>query len=145
MIKLFRKRSKLEKFYDKNEEFIKYTLVSTICTVILYALYFFITWITNGRYIVANFIAYAVSFTILFIWDQKLFKSRPLRKRKRFYQLFMFILFRVIGFMIDSSILLILIEKFTLPNHVAKILSSLITFMFNYITNKLFVFKKANI
>lgn len=145
MIKLFRKRSKLEKFYDKNEEFIKYTLVSTICTVILYTLYFFITWITNGRYIVANFIAYAVSFTILFIWDQKLFKSRPLRKRKRFYQLFMFILFRVIGFMIDSSILLILIEKFTLPNHVAKILSSLITFMFNYITNKLFVFKKANI
>lgn len=44
--------------------------------------------------------------------------------------------------MIDSSILVLLIEKFDVPNAYSKVLSSLITFMFNYVTNKLFVFKK---
>ncbi len=144
-MKLFRKKNKFEKFYDKNEEFIKYTFVSTVCTGILYALYFFITWITKGRYLVANTIAYSISFIVLFIWDQRLFNSRPKRKKDRFYQLFFFILFRVIGFIIDSSILILLIERCNLDSGVAKIISSLITFMFNYITNKLFVFKKVNI
>ena len=40
--KIFRKKSKLEKFYDKNEEFIKYCLVSTICTGILYLVFFIV-------------------------------------------------------------------------------------------------------
>ena len=141
-LKIFRKKSKLEKFYDKNKEFILYTLVSVICTVILYLLYFIITYATNGYYILANFIAYAVSFTILYILDQKIFKSRPFRKKDRVRQLIIFIIFRVIGFMIDSSILVLFIEKFYISHMFSKILSSLITFMFNYITNKLFVFKK---
>lgn len=145
MFKLFRKRSKIEKLYDKNKEFIEYTFVSLICTFILYFLYFVITWLTKGKYIVANFIAYFVSFTVLFFWDQHLFKSRPKRKRERFYQLFSFIIFRVIGFIIDSLILILFIEKFKVPVMAAKILSSLITFMFNYITNKIFIFKKAKL
>lgn len=139
---IFRRKSKIEKFYYKNKEFIDYTIVSLACTGILYFLYFLITWITKGRYIIANFVAYFVSFTILFIWDQKVFKSNPIGKKAKLYQLTIFIILRVIGFMIDSSILVLLIEKFGVTNAISKILSSLITFMFNYVTNKLFVFKK---
>lgn len=139
---IFRKKSKIEKFYYKNKEFIDYSLVSLVCTLILYILYFFVTYLTNGRYIIANFIAYFVSFTILFILDQKIFKSKPLGKKAKLYQLTIFIILRIIGFMIDSSILVLLIEKFGVTNAISKIISSLITFMFNYITNKLFVFKK---
>jgi len=59
----------IKQFYNKNKQFINYTLVSLFCTGILYFLYFLITYLTNGRYLVANFIAYIISFTILFVLD----------------------------------------------------------------------------
>lgn len=140
--KIFRKKSKLEKFYDKNEEFIKYCLVSTICTGILYLVFFIVDLITKGNYLLANFLSYTISFTVLFILDQRVFKSRPIRKRDKLKQLTAFIIVRIIGFPLDSLVLSILINKFGIGNMAAKVLGSLIMFMYNYVTNKLFVFKK---
>lgn len=132
----------IKKIYENNKQFIKYSIVSMFCTVILYFLYFLITWLTNGRYIIANLIAYIVSFSVLFILDQKLFNSKPDNKKDTIKQLSAFVIFRVIGFTIDSSLLVLFIEKMGLINAIAKISSSLITFLFNYIVNNLFVFKK---
>ncbi len=140
--RIFKKKSKLEKFYYKNEEFIKYCLISLTCTGILYLVFFIVDLITDGNYLLANFLSYTISFTVLFFWDQKLFKSRPLRRSKRLAQVTSFIIIRVIGFPIDSLVLSVLINKFNMGNMSAKILGSLIMFMYNYITNKLFVFRK---
>ena len=140
--RIFKKKSKLEKFYYKNEEFIKYCLISLACTGILYLVFFIVDLITDGNYLLANFLSYTISFTVLFFWDQKLFKSRPLRRSKRLAQVASFIIIRVIGFPIDSLVLSVLINKFNMGNMSAKILGSLIMFMYNYITNKLFVFRK---
>ena len=138
----FKKKSKLEKFYYKNEEFILYSLVSIFCTILLYLLFYIVDKITNGNYILANFISYLLSFSLLFVLNQKLFKSRPLTKRGRINQLMTFIVVRVVGFPIDSAILSLFINYSNMNNLVAKIIVSLIMFIYNYITNKLFVFKK---
>ena len=140
--RIFKRKTKLEKFYYKNEEFIKYCLISLACTGILYLVFFIVDLITDGNYLLANFLSYTISFTVLFFWDQKLFKSRPLRKSRRLAQVTSFIIIRVIGFPIDSLVLSVLINKFNMGNMSAKILGSLIMFMYNYITNKLFVFRK---
>lgn len=140
--RIFKKKSKLEKLYYKNEEFIKYCLISLACTGILYLVFFVVDLITGGNYLLANFLSYTISFTVLFFWDQKLFNSRPLRKSKRFAQITSFIIIRVIGFPLDSFVLSVLINKFNIENMSAKILGSLVMFMYNYITNKLFIFKK---
>ena len=129
--KIFRKKSKLEKFYDKNEEFIKYCLVSTICTGILYLVFFIVDLITKGNYLLANFLSYTISFTVLFILDQRVFKSRPIIKRDKLKQLTAFIIVRIIGFPLDSLVLSILINKFGIGNMAAKVLGSLIMFMYN--------------
>lgn len=134
----------IKKLYEKNKNFIKYSIVSLFCTVILYFLYFLITWLRNGKYIIANLIAYIVSFSVLFILDQKLFNSKLDNKKDFMKQLSAFVIFRVIGFVIDSSLLVLFIEKIGLINAIAKISSSLITFLFNYIVNKLFVFRNKN-
>ena len=89
-------------------------------------------------------IAYIVSFSVLFILDQKLFNSKLDNKKDFMKQLSAFVIFRVIGFVIDSSLLVLFIEKIGLINAIAKISSSLITFLFNYIVNKLFVFRNKN-
>lgn len=140
--KMFRKKSKLEKLYYKNEEFIKYCLVSAICTGILYLVFFIVDFISNGNYLLANFLSYTISFAVLFIWDQRIFKSKPRRKKDKLTQVTAFIIVRVIGFPIDSLVLSFLIKRFSIGNMVAKILASFIMFMYNYVTNKLFVFKK---
>ena len=127
LTRIFRKKSKLEKFYLKNEEFIKYSFVSTVCTGILFLIFF---------------LSYTISFTVLFIWDRKVFRSKPKRRRDKLAQLTSFIIVRVIGFPLDSLVLSVLINKFHIANMAAKVLGSLIMFMYNYITNKLFVFKK---
>ena len=138
----FKKKSKLEKFYYKNEEFILYSLVSIFCTILLYLLFYIVDKITNGNYILANFISYLLSFSLLFVLNQKLFKSRPLTKKGRFNQLMTFVVIRVVGFPIDSAVLSLLINYSNMNNMEAKIIVSLIMFIYNYITNKLFVFKK---
>lgn len=138
----FKKKSKLEKFYYKNEEFILYSLVSIFCTILLYLLFYIVDKITNGNYILANFVSYLLSFSLLFVLNQKLFKSRPLTKKGRFNQLMTFVVIRVVGFPIDSAVLSLLINYSNMNNMVAKIIVSLIMFIYNYITNKLFVFKK---
>ena len=142
---IFKKKTKLEKFYNKNEEFIKYCVVSTVCTGILYLVFFIVDYITNGNFLIANFLSYTISFAILFIFDQRIFKSIPRRKKDKLTQLTSFVIVRVIGFPIDSFVLYILINKFNIKNMIAKILASLIMFMYNYITNKLFVFKKSKL
>lgn len=139
---LFRRKTKLEKLYYKNEEFIKYCLVSAVCTGILYLIFFIVDLITDGNYLLANFLSYTISFAILFIWDQRIFRCKPIRRKDKISQAISFIIIRVIGFPLDSLVLHILIDKFSIGNMTAKVLGSLIMFMYNYITNKLFVFKK---
>ncbi len=140
--KIFRRKTKLEKLYYKNEEFIKYCFVSFVCTGILYLIFFLVDLITKGNYLLANFLSYTISFTILFIWDQRIFKSKPRRRKDKIAQITSFIIIRVIGFPLDSLVLSMLINKFDIGNMTSKILGSLIMFIYNYITNKLFVFKK---
>lgn len=142
--KLFVKQTPLEKFYDTNFEFIWYVLISLVCTGVLYVLYFVINNLTNGNYMVANFISYTISFSLLFYWDQLLFKSKPKHRKKKYTQLITFIIIRVIGFPIDSYILYLLINKCNMSIMIAKVVGSLIMFAYNFITNKLFVFKKIN-
>lgn len=134
--------NKLKDLYIKNKEFILYCGISFFCTILLYIIYYIIIKINKDAYILANFVAYLISFGLLFYLNQKLFKSYPINKRNKITQIIDFILFRLIGFVIDSSILVILIEKIHIGEFISKIISSLLTFIYNYYTNKKFIFKK---
>lgn len=143
-MKLFRKKSALETFYSKNEKVIDYTVASIVCTIILYFIYFTVTWASGGHYVIANLLAYIVSFSLLYIWDQEIFWAKPKRKKDRIKQLNRFIIFRFIGFGIDSGLLILFIEIFLIPNAFAKIMASMMVFVYNYYVNKLFVFTDRN-
>lgn len=140
--RLFKRKSKLEKFYCKNEIFIKYCFVSFVCTCILYLVFYLVNLITKGNYLLANFLSYAISFTVLFFWNRKVFNYKPIRRKDRLEQTISFVIIRAIGFPLDSFILFLLIKEFNIGNMTAKVLASLIMFMYNYITNKLFVYKE---
>ncbi len=136
--------TKIINIYKNNKKFLRYCSISIVCTIILYLIYFIITKINPKAYIVANFIAYLFSFSILFYLNQRLFSSVPKDKRSKITQILDFIIFRVVGFLIDSTLLIIFIEKIGMGNFWSKIISSLLTFIYNYYTNRRYVFKKYN-
>lgn len=136
-----KKRNKLQKLYDDNEEFILYCLVSIICTGVLYITFYLVDKITNGNYMLANLVSYITSFTLLYFLDERIFKAKPHNKKHRYNQMIIFIIVRIIGFPIDSYILYLLIKKCNMNSMIAKVVGSLIMFIYNYITNKIFVFK----
>ena len=131
---------KIKEIYLKNNLFIHYCIISFLCTIILYIVYFLINYVSGNQYILANFLGYLVSFTLLFILDQKLFKSRPKDKKILLKQILIFIVIRAIAFLLESIILVILIEKIKLSNIIAKLISSTIIFIYNYLANKNYVF-----
>ncbi len=133
------------KLYEKNKLFIHYCCVSFFCTIIMYTLFILINFFSNGMYLLANVISYVTSFTILFLLDRKLFKAFPRRKLEGALQVNNFIVFRVIGLFIDSFLLTVLIESFLIPHVIAKVISSSMTFFYNYFTNKIFVFRNKTI
>lgn len=139
-MKLFRRRTKLEKFYHKNKRVINYAFASIFCTILLFMIFYIVEFVTNGNYILANLIAYPVSFTLLYILDQEIFKAKPHRRKERISQLYRYTVFRIIGLIIDTFILLLLVEIFIIPSIIAKLFSSLMVFTYNYYANKLFVF-----
>lgn len=136
--------TKIINIYKNNKKFLRYCSISIVCTIILYLIYFIITKINPKAYIVANFIAYLFSFSILFYLNQRLFSSMPKDKRSKITQILDFVIFRVVGFLIDSTLLILFIEEVGMGNFWSKIISSLLTFIYNYYTNKRYVFKKYN-
>ena len=131
---------KIKEIYFKNKLFIHYCIISFLCTIIMYLVYFIVNYINNNLYILANFLGYIVSFTILFILDQKLFKSKPKDKKLFLKQILLFVFIRAMGFLLESLILVILIEKIGLSNLIAKLFSSTFIFFYNYTANKNYVF-----
>ena len=96
--------NRIRSIYTKNKKFVHSSIISLICTGIRFIIYFLVLWITNGRYIFANLISYVISFTILFFANQKLFDSKPNRKKDEAKQLSLFITYRIFGFFIDLAL-----------------------------------------
>lgn len=133
---------KIKEIYLKNKLFIHYCIISFLCTIILYIVYYLVNYFSNNQYILANFLGYLISFTMLFIYDQKLFNSKPKDKKALLKQILIFIIIRALGFLLESLILIVLIEKIGLSSLIAKLISSTIIFIYNYLANKKYVFIK---
>ena len=138
-------KNEILKLYKSNKMFIHYCCISFFCTIIMYTLFISINFFSNGMYLLAEIVSYVVSFTTLFLLDRRLFRAKPQRKRDKVKQANNFIIFRGIGLLIDALLLTIFIEKFGIPNVLAKVLSSCVTFSYNYFTNKVFVFKNRQL
>lgn len=142
ILDIFKKKNKFQRVFDKNRQIIEYTFVSVVCTLLFYLIFYIVDKITNGNYLLANFLSYTISFSLLYYLDIKVFDSFLISKRKRAKRFFNFLLVRIIGFPIDSLLLSFLIRYFSMTNMEAKVLGSLIMFIYNYYTNKIFVFEK---
>ena len=127
---------KIKRIYQRNKQFISYCFCCFLCSFIRYFLYFFITWISNGIYLLANLVAYITSAIIFYFYVQKLITLDNKKHIFEIKKLSKFMGFKIIEFIFESFILILLIEKLNFGAFLSKLFSSLITYIFNRTINK---------
>ena len=140
MLNIYHKNLILKKIINKNKDFIKYFLVgglSALADFIIFAAFYYIikNWFISGliSFCIATFLNYYLSIKFVFESGKRLRKSQ---------EVFLVYLISFIGFLINQSILFLMIEKFNLNVYLSKIATTSIIFLWNFNGRKYFVFKK---
>lgn len=124
--------------YHKNEEVWNYLIVGGLTTLVSIGTYAIFRTMTG--YIVSNILSWIVAVIFAYYTNRWfVFKSNNKNKIKEFIT---FSLSRVITLLIDTSLMILLIEKLNLNDMLSKILVQVIVIIGNYLISKLFVFKK---
>ena len=140
MLNIYHKNLILKKIINKNKDFIKYFLVgglSALADFIIFAAFYYIikNWFISGliSFCIATFLNYYLSIKFVFESGKRLRKSQ---------EVFLVYLISFIGFIINQSILFLMIEKFNLNVYLSKIATTSIIFLWNFNGRKYFVFLK---
>ena len=117
-------------------QFIRYFFVGGIAAVVNIGLLFVLTEICNINYVISNIIAfifglivnYCLSKKVVFINDNSINKV---------FEFIMYAVIGVIGLGIDTLLLWMFTDKFKIYYMLSKIISTMITFIWNFIAREL--------
>ena len=97
-------------------------------------------------YFIANLIALLSAKTVAYLTSKFfVFKKKCNNKKELFIEIFSFIFFRGLTFLIDFFGLIFLIELFSINKIIGKVFLTIIVIILNYIFSKSIIFKKNNI
>lgn len=117
------------------------TLVNIVCYIIS-------TKIWGINYIVATTISWIISVLFAFFCNKFLvFKSYDVRLPLFFREILLFFLLRLLSYLLDITLMIILVEKLSTEDITSKILTNIIVIILNYLLSKSIIFKvtkKAN-
>jgi putative flippase GtrA len=142
MLNIYHKNLILKKIFNKNKDFIKYFFVgglSALADFIIFAAFYYIikNWFISGliSFCIATFLNYYLSIRFVFQSGSKLKKSQ---------EVFLVYVISFVGFVLNQSILFLMIEKFYLNVYLSKIATTGIIFIWNFSGRKYFVFSRIN-
>lgn len=142
MLNIYHKNLILKKIINKNKDFIKYFFVgglSALADFIIFVAFYYIikNWFISGliSFCIATFLNYYLSIRFVFQSGSKLKKSQ---------EVFLVYVISFIGFVLNQSILFLMIEKFYLNVYLSKIATVGIIFIWNFSGRKYFVFSRIN-
>lgn len=127
----------------KNKELIMYLLFGVLTTVVNIVTYYICAKVLHIDYQIANIIAWLVCVTFAYITNKLyVFDSKSIDKVTITKEIISFYGFRVFSLVIDVILLYIFVKSLLLDDMIAKILINIFVIIINYITSKIFVFKK---
>lgn len=133
-----------EKIMKEYKEFIKYTLAGIITVIVSLAAYYLcvFTFLNPEHPIqlqIANILSWFAGLVFSYYSNSRfVFKS----KQSKLKQAYKFAVSRVFTLILDMIIMLIFVTLFSWNDKLVKLLSQVLVIIINYITSKLFVFKK---
>ena len=132
-------KDKYNKIDDKYKETFRYLIVGVLTTLVsICSYYVFRLFLTDVT--ICTFLSWVCA--VLFAYTTNrlfVFKSKNKKRVKEFAS---FIGSRVFSLVVEIIVMLILTSLLRINDKIAKILVQFIIFVLNYLTSKLFVFKK---
>src|SRR5574344_276632 len=122
--------------------FIKYCFFGSLGGALEIGTFYLFANILNVHYIYSNAIAFTISVIFLYFANSRIvFNISGLSKKEKRKQFIIFFITRILGLLLDTSVLAICISGIGLTNMIAKLISCASTTIINYYIGKLFVFK----
>lgn len=115
----------------------KFIIVGGIATVIDFIFLFLFKEIIKLPIIISNTLSFSIAVIYNYIASVKwVFNVNNTNRKKNFI---LFIVFSVIGLLLNDLIILILVDKFSIHYILAKIIATTFVMIFNFITRKKFL------
>lgn len=142
-MKLPKSLEKYQEFYLKHREALSYlfwgvmtTLLNFVCFLICFYAFHFIATVSN---VIAWIVAVIFAFFVNKIF---VFRSKQWELKKVSYEFWTFIAGRLLSFGFETLFLYITVDLFHFEASIMKLIASVVVMIMNYITSKLFSFKK---
>lgn len=118
--------------------FIKFAIVGVVNTLLNFVIFAILSF-SGVHYIIANVIAYTVATANSYFWNSRwVFNHSGGFKSKASMKFFML---NLVGLILNTSIMFVLVEVFDVMEILALVFATGIVMIFNYIFNKIWVFK----
>lgn len=126
------------------KEGVKYIIFGILTTIINIGIFGLLKFL-GVQYILNNIIAFLVSVAFAFITNKLyVFNSKSLDKKLLLEEAVKFMASRVGTFLLETGIMLVLVELFKINEFTSKCTVAVIVFIGNYILSKFMVFRKVN-
>lgn len=118
-------------------QFIRYFFVGGIAAVVNISLLFILTDIFNFNYVISNIIAFTMGLIVNYTLSVK-FVFTNNNSMNRVYEFIMHFIIGVLGLVIDTCMLWLFTSKLKIYYMISKIISTMITFIWNFVARKIF-------
>lgn len=117
---------------------IRFSIVGGIATIIDFACLFIFKEFLNFNVILANTLSFIISVTYNYIASITWVFDTNKNKNKK-VQFVLFVIFSIVGLIINNIILYILTDKLNIYYLISKVVATMIVMIFNFITRKKFL------
>lgn len=117
-------------------QFIRYFFVGGIAAGVNIGLLFILTEICNINYVISNVIAFIFGLIVNYYLSKKIVFTND-NSINKVFEFIMYAIIGVVGLGIDTLMLWIFTDKFKIYYMLSKIISTIITFVWNFIARKL--------
>ena len=126
----------IEKTNNLLIQFVRYFFVGGIAAVVNIGLLFIFTEMFNINYVVSNIFAFIFGLIVNYSLSKKIVFTND-NSINKYFEFIMYAIIGVIGLGIDTLVLFIFTDKFKIYYILSKIISTMITFVWNFIARKL--------
>jgi putative flippase GtrA len=133
----------VKKLFQKYQEMISYLFFGAATTIVNMGVFFICTNLFSIDYKLSNAIGWFLSVLFAFFTNKYfVFSSKHESIGDFFKEMFLFYWYRVLSFVIDMGMMIVMIDYLHISDFWAKLITQVVVIVLNYFFSKFFIFKK---
>ena len=132
------------KMYKKYNEIINYVIFGVLTTLVSLVTYYLCSKVFHIYYLVSSVISFIISVLFAYVTNKIYVFKSDAKGSKVLKELFSFVSSRILSFIIENVILVILVSVIKLDDMISKTIVQIIVIILNYILSKLVFLRSKN-